>query len=377
MTKNILFIISDTGGGHRSAANAIIAGLLEAGADISCQVVDLLRASNLPGIRNAPELYGFFSAGHIWLHNFLFRLFDSMRVMNLVSQLLYRLARSRVHDLVRSWTPDLVVVIHPLAVRPMCAYRDETAAKWPVVTVVTDLVSVHASWICTAADLYLLPTLESVEVLTRLGVPANNIRLTGFPVHPKFLSPLPDRKTARQLLGLAPENFTVLVTSGGAGGGQIDVLVDELESACPDCTLLVVAGRNQRLQERLINRVPPKSRTHVFGFAENMELLMAACDAVVTKAGPGTIMEAASLGRPLILTGAVGLQEEGNIAFVVDAGLGVYCPEPSAAARQVSLAATKKSSDRQDVPLSFSYAGTKVIVQNLLFLCHDSSRKTQ
>ena len=47
---------------------------------------------------------------------------------------------------------------------------------------------------------------------------------------------------------------------------------------------------------------------------------------VVGKAGPGTIAEAACCGAPLILTSSLPGQEEGNAAFVVQAGAGRLAP---------------------------------------------------
>lgn len=364
MKKQILFIISDTGGGHRSAANAIAAAL---GDKAECRLVDLLRSSGLPGIRNAPELYGFFSAGHIWLHNLLFRLFDSRLVMNFASGFLYRIAKQRIQDLLADFPPDIVVVIHPLAVRPMCAFRDETGAVWPVVTVVTDLISIHASWISPKSDLYLMPTPEAVKLAVNSGVSAEKVLLAGFPVHPRFLDASPDRLESRKILGLDPHQFTVLIVSGGAGGGRVAELVAELEVACEDCALLVVTGRNEALKERLSRRLSPPRSTHVFGFVNQMELLLAACDVVVTKAGPGTIMEAAAFSRSLILTGAVGLQESGNIDFVVTHGLGLYCPGPGDAARAVARMA---AGELPAPPQVFHFAGTIDIAARLLALPH-------
>jgi UDP-N-acetylglucosamine:LPS N-acetylglucosamine transferase len=66
--------------------------------------------------------------------------------------------------------------------------------------------------------------------------------------------------------------------------------------------------------------------THLFGFVHNMEELMAASDVVVTKAGPGTLMEALVMRKPVIVTEAVGLQEHGNIDFVLNYELGFFCP---------------------------------------------------
>ena len=373
VNKKILFIISDTGGGHRSAANAIIAALSASGQPVQCEMVDLLRASGLPGIQNAPELYAFFSSGHIWLHNLLFRLSNSSLFMDIASNLLYRFARRRIRKTIEKFTPDLVVVIHPLAVRPMCSYRDETQASWPVITMVTDLVSVHASWISPRADLYLLPTPESLEIAECYGVPAKKLRLVGFPLHPRFCHPQPDRSAVRRQLGLPIDRFIVLLTSGGAGGGPLETLIAELERQCPQITILAITGRNQTLLRKLTARNPLPEQTRVYGFVENMEQLMIAADVVVTKAGPGTIMEAASLSRPLLLTGAVGLQEEGNISFVLNAGIGGHCPSHAAVCRMVSQLAD--GNPHQCPSKEVSFAGTPVIAEILLSLSPIKEKK--
>jgi len=91
----------------------------------------------------------------------------------------------------------------------------------------------------------------------------------------------------------------------------------------PAAQLLVVTGRNTSLRSDL-QRLQLPSHVHVYGFVDNMEQLMAASDVVVTKAGPGTLMEALVMQRPVIITEAVGMQERGNIQFVVERGLGAY-----------------------------------------------------
>jgi 1,2-diacylglycerol 3-beta-galactosyltransferase len=57
-----------------------------------------------------------------------------------------------------------------------------------------------------------------------------------------------------------------------------------------------------------------------------MPELMAAADILVTKAGPATISEACIAGLPIVLSGAVPGQEDGNIPYVVDNGAGAYAP---------------------------------------------------
>lgn len=63
------------------------------------------------------------------------------------------------------------------------------------------------------------------------------------------------------------------------------------------------------------------------GFITNMAEYMVAADILITKAGPGTIAEAASVGLPVMLTSFLPGQEEGNVDFVVKGEFGMYCPD--------------------------------------------------
>ena len=51
---------------------------------------------------------------------------------------------------------------------------------------------------------------------------------------------------------------------------------------------------------------------------------MVATDVLVSKAGPGTIAEAAALSLPVMLTSFLPGQEEGNVDYVVEGQFGAY-----------------------------------------------------
>jgi len=71
---NILFVISDTGGGHRNAAEAMIEAVRQMDGDrAKCSITDLLRETAVPLVRSAPEIYGFCSTRCVWLHDLFFR----------------------------------------------------------------------------------------------------------------------------------------------------------------------------------------------------------------------------------------------------------------------------------------------------------------
>jgi len=98
------------------------------------------------------------------------------------------------------------------------------------------------------------------------------------------------------------------------------------------------------------------------GFVTNMAEYMAASDVLVTKAGPGTIAEAAAVGLPVMLTSFLPGQEEGNADFVIEKQFGALVPDydPTAIADEVcdwlsneeKLADMSRSASVAGVPLA-------------------------
>ena len=132
----------------------------------------------------------------------------------------------------------------------------------------------------------------------------------------------------------------VMIIGGGEGIGPVEEIAvrmaEQLSAAeTPLGQMVVICGRNQDLQDRLAGRAWPMP-TQVRGFVENMPDWMAACDCVVTKAGPGTIAEALISGLAIVLSGHIPGQEEGNVPFVVENGVGEYSEEPAEIARIVA-----------------------------------------
>jgi glycosyltransferase involved in cell wall biosynthesis len=75
------------------------------------------------------------------------------------------------------------------------------------------------------------------------------------------------------------------------------------------------------------------------GFVNNIAEYMVAADVLVSKAGPGTIAEAAALSLPIMLTSYLPGQEEGNVDYVVEAGFGAFChdSDPLGIAEEVCM----------------------------------------
>jgi UDP-N-acetylglucosamine:LPS N-acetylglucosamine transferase len=341
--KKVMFAISDTGGGHRSAAVSLIQALASHNCTEST-IVDVLRATDFPGLKRAPEIYDYCSKNQLWLNNLFFRNTNSVSRINALTKLVFLQSHERIKREVANTQPDAVVAIHPLVIGLLRQTRKMTGSTWPIVTVVTDLVTIHASWATPGADLYLVPTQESFNTMVDYGIPSRQIIHTGFPIHPKFLQNDLTQHQSRQALGIESNRFTVLITGGGVGSGNMLEWITSLETNCNDKQILVITGNNKKLYDELTRRKTKSDFIHVYGFVDNMETLMSASDVIVSKAGPGTIMEGVAQKRTLIITEAVGLQETGNIEYVQKNKLGHYCPTPAEACTTINqLAASVRN----------------------------------
>ncbi len=334
--RRVVFLMSDTGAGHRSAANAIRAALERRYPGLyAFELVDVYRRYTPFPFKYLPELYPRWVnwARRSW--GLGYWLADAPRRSVVVMAVLGRLWGAGLRRMVAEHPADVIVCVHALFSRPtMRVLRSQDGTRPPFVTVVTDLVTAHAFWYERAVDRCLVPTPETYARGLALGLTPEQLRLTGLPVHPRFLDSLPARDEARRMLGLHPTLPAVLLVGGGDGMGPVYRIARVLNEQRLDMQLIVVAGRNRSLQRRL-EAVPWHQPTLITPFVHSMPELMAAADILVTKAGPATISEAVATGLPLVLSGAVPGQEDGNVRFVVRHGLGTYAPGAAEVARTV------------------------------------------
>ncbi|MGC8838251.1 MAG: MFS transporter [Anaerolineae bacterium] len=327
----VLILMGSAGGGHRSVALALQAAMRALWGDrIAVSVVD--------GLEELPFPFPSFGAIYTWMVNHLggrlwawvWRFLGTHRGRgNFLFQVAWAFVRRRWARLLERERPDVIVVDYPLFVEATARAVRDLGWDVPVVTVVTDLVTLTPFWLSPRVDLCLVPTEAAREQALAAGLPPEKVKVVGLPISLKFSQPQPARPWLRKELGLRSDLPTVLVVGGGEGMGNLEEVARAIAGAGLPIQLVVIAGRNWRLRERLAARrweVP----TVICGFVTDMHRWMGAADIVVTKAGPSTIAEALALGKPILLYGAVPGQEEGNVAHVVASGAGAYTPEPEA-----------------------------------------------
>lgn len=323
----VLILTSDVGGGHRSVALALAEALEPVNFEVS--IVDVLTQGLPSPLNRIGRLYGPFvnRAPLIW--HALYHLTEGRWRTGFLLGCLRPLFSKRLIGLLRTMNPDVIVSTHPLA-NHCTLWALERTRRVPMVTMITDLVTVHPLWVCSEVDLCLAPTEEARTEALKWGIVGGKIEIVGLPVGLAFTEGDVNRDGVRAELGLEGDLFTVLISGGGEGVGDLWALVEAVAQAGLEVQLIIVAGRNRKLRERLKERawgVP----VHVTGFTERMAALMQAADCIITKAGPSTISEALVSGLPLIITSAIPGQEEANVDYVVRGGAGIYASTPKRA----------------------------------------------
>ena len=325
----ILIISSDTGGGHKSAATAIVAGVQKfwGGDSYAVRVVKAVEESHHLSAR----LVAFYN----WVlrhrqHWMKYLYWGVNRFRPETREFFHRRSIGFVRDLFERWCPHVVVSVHPLTQHIFARVLKELglADKVPLVTVVTDpCYGFWKGWACDDVTLYLVASDEARQQLIDYGVRPERIKVSGMPVHPKFEQP--DERAAqaaRHELGLDPQKFTVFVNAGWVGGGNIPQIFRELVRGELDVQAIFLAGRNEELRSEAESLAASANfPVKVIGYSEEVERLMQAANVMVSKLGGLTTFEAFACRVPIIADATTPPmpQESGAATMIARRGAGV------------------------------------------------------
>jgi 1,2-diacylglycerol 3-beta-galactosyltransferase len=327
MPPTILIGMSDTGGGHRAVSRAVTHALEARGADAN-HIVDLfaLGQSRAVGDRLAGT-YGWLTRRAPWAWGLGYAATNNRVGIETLALLGERTLVRRSRALLRNLRPALIVSVHGLVTRPLLRALRAERFDIPLVTVIPDWIRAHASWAQPGVAHYTSPTPEMTNWMARLGVPREDITLTGLPVDARF-AVRADPGPIRESLGLDRSTFTSLIVSGGEGSGNLPHIVRAIDAAALPLQLIVVCGRNEHAR-RAVEALHAQTPISLHGFATNMPELMQASDVVVTKGGPQSIAEAFAAGKPVLVSSTLPGQEEGNDAYVERHGAGYVVKRPN------------------------------------------------
>jgi len=331
----ILIISSDTGGGHRSAAAAIVAGVQKFfdGESYAVRVVRAVEESHHLADKLV-RLYNWILRNRQHWMKYYYWIINRIRPDT--REFFHKRCVAYVRDLFERWCPHIVVSVHPLTQHIFGRVLKDLglADRVPLVSVVTDpCYGFWKGWACDAVTLYLVASEDARRQLIDYGVAPERIKISGMPVHPKFAYPGEEAaQAARRALGLDPEKFTVFVNAGWVGGGNIPQIFSELARGELDVQAIFLAGKNEDLRaaaETIALDAPFPVK--VIGYSDEIEKLMSAANVMISKLGGLTTFEALACRVPIIgdmITEPMP-QEAGTANLIAQRGAGIMLRRPS------------------------------------------------
>jgi len=333
----ILILTAPVGGGHVATAKAIAGALTEQYGDTyDIEWVDVFTDPDLklllPMEKIAVPAY---ASSVKLLNSYPYKLFYNFANVNprFVSRFFTTIFRDKGRAYMKKKAPDLIVSTFPIISYAAGRVLEDWRQDVPIVSIVTDAGDVHKLWLMSPRDDILVSTPETIDYAVKQGVPRERLHYLGFPISSKF-SNLPSKAEARRELGLQ-DRPTVYLTGGGLGlSTKLVTIARQLAKQELGVQYLFVGGYNQRLVSDL-RAVQFRDEARVFGFVDNVPLLMAASDLVVGKAGWLTLYENMIARRPSIIIDVVPGQEEPNAEFVERHRVGRVIKKPAEAAAAI------------------------------------------
>ena len=322
--KSCLIITSDAGFGHRSAALSVAKALevLYPG-QVEILVTNPIQESNTPTVMKPIEK-GYdrsvrFSPG---LYRLSYEVSDSRLVSEVVEGALALMLQRIMADTIREFKPDVILNTNEMFNTPIGRVLQETGARTPSFTVVTDLADVHSLWFSPEPDRFFIAN-EWVKVKAlESGVPEGKLVTSGIPVSPDFSLNQVEKQALRGSLGLDPHRLTLLFVGSNRVSNLQDYL-QVLESFPTPVQAVVIAGGNDELYKKLVDShfdFPVEVRN----FEKNVPQWMMASDILVTKAGGLIVSEGLAAGLPILLIDYLPGQEEGNVRFLLSHQAGAF-----------------------------------------------------
>ena len=233
----------------------------------------------------------------------------------------YRRGARPLFRYLRDFAPDVVIATEVGTCELAAMHKRESPANFLLVGI--ELMDFNRAWIQPEVDLILTTHVDLAAELVAEGASPGKVVTTGQPIDPLFAS-LPDRRTARDKLGIKPDAVQLLILFGGTGYGNPERILAEVAEVQRPHQIVLVTGRNQRLEKRLRQGFGSLPHVRVLGWVDNMQEWMVASDLMISKPGGGTLNEGFACGLPMLAFDPLPGNEERTCRWIERWGAGVW-----------------------------------------------------
>jgi processive 1,2-diacylglycerol beta-glucosyltransferase len=325
--SGVLILSARVGAGHVRAAQAIERAFVEMAADVPVHHVEILEYTNplfrrlyskayVEVVNNLPELFAWYYNRHDqWAKN------DS------VKKAFDKLNTRSFTKLLEKNEPAITACTHPMPAEIVSWLISKGRLDTKLVVIVTD-ADLHAQWLCPNAAQYFVAIDEARVHLELVGVPADDITVSGIPIDPSFSRPT-NSDEMREKHSLRRGATVILISAGGFGIGRINEILESLLTLKRPTQIVAICGRNEDLKaglDRFANASTNDQVTiKVVGYTSEMDEYMAASDFVVGKPGGLTTSEALACNKIFVIVNPIPGQEERNADHLLEEGAAIRC----------------------------------------------------
>lgn len=229
---------------------------------------------------------------------------------------------SDLRKYIKETNPEVIICTHVLSSILVSIMKEKQWTEAISVGIVTDF-TVHPLWEeASFLDYFVTPHELLGFQMQRKGLDNTKMLPIGIPIKEKFYKRT-DQISARTQLGLDPNKNTILLMSGSMGYGKIDESIKRLERLDLDFQVIAVCGNNKKMYEK-VKSLTTKKRFDIYGYVDNVDVMMDAADCIITKPGGITTSEAISKGLPMIMVNPIPGHEMRNVEFMLNNGLAIY-----------------------------------------------------
>lgn len=317
-----LILSCGTGGGHDSAARAVLEEMQNRGHHAvmlnpytlkSSRLADGINNTYITAARDAPRAFGA-----------VYKLGDLYRQLPFRSPVYF--VNHSMNTVLEAYLAenhfDVVVMTHLFAAEILTNMKQHAIKIPKTIFVATDYVCIPFTEE-TECDAYVIPAEDLAGDFINRGIPEEKLYPLGIPTGSSFARQ-ETREAVRQRLGLQKDKKYILITGGSMGGGKIEKAITKLRSYFADredIALIIVCGSNKVLFDKLSPQAD--SRCLVIGYTGDMASYLKASDLFITKPGGLSSTEAAVCGVPVLHTSPIPGCESYNARYFSQRGMSI------------------------------------------------------
>lgn len=322
---NLLILTVSAGSGHIKASSAIEKYMMNNYPDTKVNTIDTLKylspimdkiivGGYLKTLEIAPKVYE-----KVYKYTE-----DDSSILN-VSEIISKTLSIKMKEVIKEFEPDVILCTHPTPLEIVSILKRKGKIDIPTVAVITDYTT-HQLWLYEEIEAYVIANEDFKHSLIEKGIKENNIFPLGIPVDESFLIKK-DKESIAEELKLDINKRTLLLMGGGMGLGDIEEVFKSLISSDLEANIIVCAGSNEALKNKLekLSKSGSSKTVLILGYINNMDEILTVSDAIITKAGGLTVTECLIKNVPMIINSPIPGQEEENTEYLLNSGVAVRC----------------------------------------------------